>query len=98
MADFTTNEMNHLFNEAWSSGASYSDFMKMLIKAAGYKDGKTASGKDRKAADQAKDRFHRWRHDLKKKGVQVPALSGAPNHRLTGEEIVAQFEWAKSSD
>ena len=51
MADFTTNQMNHLFNEAWKAGASYGDFMKMLIKAAGYKDGKSPSGKDRKAAE-----------------------------------------------
>ena len=93
--DFTTNEMNHLFNRAWTAGKSYAEFMEMIIEAAGYEDGVTAQGNERAADELAKNRFHRWRHDLKGKGVEIPTLVGAPSHRITGAQMISQFEWAK---
>lgn len=85
---FTTLQMLKLYGEAHSGGWTYDKFLEQLMERAGY-----ISSGDEKGLELAKSRFHRFRHDLKGKGVVIPSLKGAPLHRLSKDEMMAEFDF-----
>jgi hypothetical protein len=48
--------------------------------------------------EAAEARFHRFRHDLKKKKITIPMLAGTPQLRLSTEEILNNYDWAQSTE
>jgi len=46
----------------------------------------------------AKERYHRFRHELRKKKIKLPILKGAPVHRLSKDDLMREFPFLISAE
>lgn len=97
---FTTAEMLHLFQEMYEQEATYDEFLTALATVAGYYDADVKDPKEQEelALALAKERFHRLRHDLKKRKLRLPLLKGTPPMRPTTTQLLAQFDFLVSEE
>lgn len=95
-APYTTPEMLHLYGEALQADKTYDEFLEMVATAAGYDKEDTA--KKKVSPKLAKERYHRFRHELRKKKIKLPILKGAPVHRLSKDDLMREFPFLISAE